>query len=40
MGWLYTSTMSGLIVFSVVAQLAAVPCFLAAQRAARRSRGS
>lgn len=32
MGWLYGRSLTWLLVFPVVAQLAAVPCFLAARR--------
>lgn len=36
MGWLYDVSIPALVAFSVIAQLAAIPCFVAAHRLRRR----
>ena len=38
MGWMYAQSISGLITFSVVAQLLAIPCFVWAMRLSRGGR--
>jgi MFS-type transporter involved in bile tolerance (Atg22 family) len=35
MGWMYARSISGLVVFSVVTQLLAIPCFMQAKRLSR-----